>query len=54
VAAGEDQAESLVCHGLVTGFLAFQFCEPLEQLGLARERALPPDAVDRAVPRGRG
>jgi hypothetical protein len=53
VAAGEDQAESFVGHGLVTGFLALQLCEALEQLRLARERAFPADAIDRAVARGR-
>src|SRR5207237_7754525 len=53
VAAGEDEAESLVRHRFVAVFLTLQLREPLEQLRLARKRALPPDAVDRAISRGR-
>ena len=49
MAAGEDQAESLVGQGLVSVVVALQLREPLEQLRLARERLLPPDAVDRPV-----
>src|SRR5439155_25800020 len=53
MAAGEDQAESLVRHRLVTVVQALQLGELLEQLRLARERSLPSDPVDRAVSRGR-
>jgi len=53
MAAGEDQAQSLVGHRLVAVVFGLELRESLEQLRLARERALPPDAVDRAVPRGR-
>jgi len=53
VAAGEDQAESLVGHGLVVLLVGLQRREPLKQLRLARERPLPPDAVDRPVTSGR-
>src|SRR5262249_19319976 len=51
VAAGEDQAESLVGHGFLVVH-GWELGEPLEQLGLAGERALTADPVDRAVPGG--
>src|SRR5204863_2912482 len=54
VATGEDQAESLVGHRLFLVVVALQLCEPLEQLGLPRQRLLAPNAVDRPVPRRRG
>jgi len=53
VAAGEDQAEPLVGHRFVALIVGLQLREPLQELRLARERALPADAVDRAVARGR-
>src|SRR5207244_6288280 len=46
-------AEALVGHGLAVVVVGLQLRESLEQLRLARERALPADAVDRAVARGR-
>src|SRR5438477_10697046 len=53
MAAGEDQAESLVGQRVVFVLVALELCQPLEQLRLARERSFPADAVDRPVARGR-
>ena len=53
MAAGEDQAQSLVGHRFVAVVVGLQLRESLQQLRLPREPALPADAVDRAVARGR-
>ena len=54
VAAGEDEAQPLVGdRAHVVLLLGSQLLESREELGLPRERALAPDAVDRAVSRRR-
>src|SRR5262249_17790647 len=53
VAAGEDQAESLVGHRFVVVFLGWELGEPLEELGLAGKGALAADPVDRSIAGGR-
>ena len=54
MAAGEDQAESLIGHGFVVVFLGRELGEPLENFGLAGEGLLAADPVDRAVACGGG
>ena len=51
MAAGEDQLEAFVGDGLLRGL--GKLFGAGEQLGLARERLVAPDAVYRAVARGR-
>ena len=53
VAAGEDEREPVVGDRAHVVLLGGQRLEPGEQLGLARERPLAPEPVDRAVARGR-
>ena len=55
VAAGEDQLEPFVGdHGLLVFGVGWgQLLEPAEELRLACERSLAPDAIDRAVACGR-
>jgi hypothetical protein len=51
MAAGEDQLEPFVRNGRL--LVVRELLGPREKLGLLRERPLPSDAVDRAVPRRR-
>ena len=51
VAAGEDQLQAFVREGRLGVHLVLRSQRGLQQLGLLGERALAPDAVDRAVAR---